>query len=59
MELIGAKVPPEVKQATKAEAERVGMSMSEYIRYQLRKLTDTEPTPLNELEGGDKKEAAA
>jgi len=56
METVGTKVPPDVKRATKAEAKRAGMSVSEYLRYQLRKLTDTEPTPLGEL---DEKETTA
>lgn len=53
METLGAKVPPEVKRATEAEAARVGMNVSEWLRYQLRKLTDTEPRSLDEVEGRD------
>lgn len=49
METLGAKVPPEVKRATKAEAERAGMNVSEYLRYQLRKLTRTQPRGLDEM----------
>jgi hypothetical protein len=51
METLGVKVPPEVKRATEAEAERAGMNVSEWLRYQLRKLTETEPRSLDEMEG--------
>jgi antitoxin component of RelBE/YafQ-DinJ toxin-antitoxin module len=51
METVGAQVPPEVKRATEAEAKRVGMTVSEWLRYQLRDLTDNEPRTLDEMEG--------
>lgn len=50
-EFVGAKVPSEVKRATQAEADRAGMTVSEWLRYQLRKLTDKEPRTLDELKG--------
>lgn len=59
MEVICTKVPPEVKRATEAEAKRAGMSVSEYLRTQLRKLTDTEPRALDELDAPADTEAVA
>jgi antitoxin component of RelBE/YafQ-DinJ toxin-antitoxin module len=58
MDTIGAKVPSDVKRAAQAEARRAGMTTSEWLRYQLRRLTDTEPRTLDELDDTAEKPAA-
>jgi len=50
MSVISSHVPDHVKEAAEAEARRHGMSLSEWLRCQLRKLTDTEPKAIDELD---------
>jgi antitoxin component of RelBE/YafQ-DinJ toxin-antitoxin module len=58
-EAISTRVPADVKRAAEAEAKRAGMNISTWLRYQLRKLTDTEPRALSEMEGPSRDRAAA
>lgn len=53
MEVIGTKVPPEVKREVKAEAQRAGMSMAAWLRLQLLQLTDRGPDPLEKIDPND------
>jgi len=58
-EAISTRVPAEVKRAAEAEAKRAGMSVSEWLRFELRKRTDTEPVALTEMETSDREAIAA
>jgi len=59
-ETINTRVPAEVKRAAEAEAMKAGMTVSEWLRYQIRKLTDTEPRALSEMDrSGDKEKTPA
>jgi len=58
-EAISTRVPSDVKRAAEAEAMKHGMSVSEWLRFQLRKLTDNEPTPLSEMDNRDRETVAA
>ena len=49
MKTLGTKVPPHLAKAAEAEASKHGMNISQWLRWQLRRLTDNEPEPLNEI----------
>jgi antitoxin component of RelBE/YafQ-DinJ toxin-antitoxin module len=58
MSTVSAHVPDHVREAAEKEADRAGMSLSEWLRFQLRKVTDTEPPSLDEMSEGEKVAAA-
>jgi hypothetical protein len=55
---VGTKVPHHVKVALEREASAEGMSVSEYLRCQIRKLTHTEPRSLAELDDHPREDEA-
>jgi antitoxin component of RelBE/YafQ-DinJ toxin-antitoxin module len=50
MDVLSTKVPPPIRKAVEAKAARYGMTPSEYLRFQLRKLADLEPDGIDELD---------
>lgn len=64
MKTLSTYVSKDVRERVEAEAERYDMSISQWLHYQLRQMTNAGPPklkkrpPLNELEG-EEEEAAA
>jgi hypothetical protein len=59
MRTLSTQVPEHLRKRVEAEASRHGMSTAEWLRFQLRKLTDTEPRALDELDAPADTEAVA
>jgi len=59
MRTLSTQVPEHLRKRVEAEASRHGMSTAEWLRFQLRKLTDTEPRALDDLGEDDTADSEA